>query len=145
VLNRYPLWRMVMTCRNAVYKDEAADITDQKLEIAEFTDQQIRAFLRSWEPSFPEGKSTDELLLALQDRPRIMALARNPLLLTITAYLYSDQDFILPHSRAEFYDQSTDQLLRVWHTEQNQFQAAVKRLILQHLAVVFQNRSTHDH
>ena len=62
-------------------------------------------------------------------------LARNPLLLTIIAYLYTDTPFILPHSRAEFYQQSSDVLLRQWHREHNQFPAPAKRLILQHLAL----------
>ena len=83
----------------------------------------------------PQGKSVDESLGRLSDRPRIMAMARNPLLLTIIAYLYSDTPFQLPHSRAEFYDRAISILLDILHPEQNHYKARDKRLVLQHLAL----------
>lgn len=83
----------------------------------------------------PDGKSIEQLMNTLHNRPQIMILARNPLLLTIVAYLYTDTKFVLPHSRAEFYQKSTDVLLDQWHVEHNRFSAANKKLILQHLAV----------
>ena len=87
----------------------------------------------------PPGKSIEQLIQTLRERPRIMALARNPLLLTIIAYLYTDTDFVLPHSRTEFYDQAVDVLLRQWKEERNRFKAPHKRLILQQLALFNQD------
>jgi len=87
LLDEHEKCRAVITCRTAVYRGEFADTADQTLEIVEFSDQQIRRFLRSWEPDMPEDKSIEQLMQTLHDRPRIMALARNPLLLTIIAYL----------------------------------------------------------
>ena len=80
--------RVIITCRTAVYKKEFANTADRTLEIVEFNDQQITQFLQSWEGEMASrGKSIEQLMLTLHDRPRIMALARNPLLLTIITYL----------------------------------------------------------
>lgn len=133
--------RTIITCRNAVYKGEFADSVDRTLEIVEFSDQQVRSFLSSWEPYMPAGRSVEQLMHTLRDRPRIMALARNPLLLTIIAYLYTDTPYVLPHSRAEFYRQSTDVLLRQWHQERNVYESRDKQAILQRLALYFMDSS----
>ena len=129
----------MITCRSAVYNDEFADLADQKLEIVEFSDQQIQRFLISWAPDMPTDKSVENLLRNLRERPRIMALARNPLLLTIIAYLYTDTEFVLPHSRTEFYDKSVSVLLEQWKEKRNKYKAAHKKLVLQHLALFNQD------
>lgn len=131
--------RVLITCRSAVYKNEFSQSVDQTLDIVEFSDQQVRIFLETWQPYLPPGKSIEQLIQTLRERPRIMALARNPLLLTIIAYLYTDTDFVLPHSRTEFYDQAVDVLLRQWKEERNRFKAPHKRLILQELALFNQD------
>jgi len=131
--------RAIITCRNAVYNEEFADIVDQTLEVDEFADQQIRRFLRPWGQYMPSGRSIEHLMQTLQDRPRIMALARNPLMLTIIAYLYTDTPIALPHSRAEFYRQSTDFLLGKLHQELNVYETPDKQAVLEHLALYFQD------
>lgn len=127
--------RVVITCRTAVYKGELDEIADVRLEMLEFNDQQVYRFLRTWEQDIPLGKSVAQLVQSLRDRPRLMAVARNPLLLTIIAYLYADTTFILPNSRSEFYQQAIDVLLRQWHERHNEFPAGAKSLLLQHLAL----------
>jgi len=139
LLDTYKQCRAIITCRTAVYRNEFAEKTEQTLEIVEFSDQQIHQFLMPWEKDMPPEKSIEQLIFALRDKPRIMALARNPLLLTIIAYLYSDTEFILPHSRAEFYSKATDVLLDQWKVERNHYKAAQKRLVLQHLALFNQD------
>jgi hypothetical protein len=139
LLDTFERCRAIITCRSAVYRNDFAETVNQTLELVEFNDQQIQHFLRAWQPSMPAGKSTEQLLRTLHDRPLLMALARNPLLLTIIAYLYADTEFVLPHSRAEFYAQATDVLLRQWHTERNHYRAPQKGLVLQHLALFNQD------
>lgn len=135
LLRQYPKNRAVVTCRSAVYKGELADWADQQFSVAEFDDQQMQRFLLAWEADMPEGKSAQHFLRALRERPQIMALARNPLLLTMVAYLYTDTEFVLPHSRTEFYTRSTGLLLEQWKLERNRYKVANKRLVLQHLAL----------
>ena len=134
--DKYPKTRFVLTCRSRVYHNELNETVSSILEIQDFTDQQIRRFLRSWsEDMTKRGKSVDQLVNALQERPAILYLARNPLLLTIIAWLYTDTDVVLPHSRAEFYSKSTALLLGEWKPERNEFKLpGAKQLLLQHLA-----------
>src|SRR5262249_33335380 len=93
-----------------------------------------------WQGQMPEGKSADQLVATLADRPRILALARNPLMLTIIAYLYVDTQIILPHSRAEFYRRATFILLEEWKEKQNRFNLGEKLDVLRHLALEHQQR-----
>jgi hypothetical protein len=127
--------RAVITCRTVVYSDDFSDLVDATLSVSEFSDLQIRRFLQPWEPDMPESKSADQLMQTLRDRPRIMVLARNPLLLTIIAYLYTDTNRILPQSRADFYKISTGIFLEQWHEQQNKFPERDKRTILRELAL----------
>jgi hypothetical protein len=138
LLRAHPDCQAVITSRPAAYDGEFDDMVDQRLEIARFSDQQIQGFLSSWEPEMPLDKSPAHLLRNLHERPHIMRLARNPLLLTIIAYLYADTPFVLPHSRSAFYDKAITVLLEQWDRvkgKHNQFTADEKQLVLQHLAL----------
>ncbi|WP_430015025.1 NACHT domain-containing protein [Microcystis protocystis FBCC-A270] len=141
-LENYKKCRVIITCRTAVYHDEFVDNTEETLEIDEFSDQQMRRFLQAWKSEMPPEKSVEQLIQNLRAKPKIMALARNPLLLTIIAYLYTDTPFVLPHSRAEFYTKATDVLLELRDQERNidnQYRGVNKRRVLQHLALYAQN------
>ena len=145
LLDQHSNCRAIITCRTAVYNGEFADTADRTLEVVEFNDQQIRSFLTSWAKDMPPDKSIDQLMQTLYDRPRIMAIARNPLILTIVAYLYTDTRFVLPHSRAEFYRKSTEVLLEQWdqfRQTPNNYQGRDKRLVLRDLALYAQNQTS---
>jgi NACHT domain len=141
-LDEHKRCRLIVTCRTAVYKNEFANETEKTLEVVEFTDQQMRQFLDAWQREIPAGKSIDQLMQTLRDRPRIMALARNPLLLTIITHLYTDPSFELPRSRTEFYQKSTSILLDQWQDKFNRYQGVDKRRVLQCLALNQQQAST---
>ena len=132
---KHPDNRIIVTCRKAVYQGELDAWVDAKLEISEFSDQQIQRFMTSWQKDMPAEKSIEHFFRTLRDRPQIMALARTPLLLTMVAFLYTDTEFVLPHSRSEFYSRSTDLLLDQWHGERNHYKAMHKRIVLQRLAL----------
>ena len=141
-LENYKKCRVIITCRTAVYHNEFVDNTEETLEIDEFSDQQMRRFLQAWKSEMPPEKSVEQLIQNLRAKPKIMALARNPLLLTIIVYLYTDTPFVLPHSRAEFYTKATDVLLELRDQERNianQYSGVNKRRVLQHLALYAQN------
>jgi len=141
-LENYKKCRVIITCRTAVYHNEFVDNTEETLEIDEFSDQQMRRFLQAWKSEMPPEKSVEQLIQNLRAKPKIMALARNPLLLTIIAYLYTDTPFVLPHSRAEFYTKATDVLLELRDQQRNipnQYSGVNKRRVLQHLALYAQN------
>lgn len=140
LLDRHEGCPAVVTCRTAVYRNEFAGAVDRTLEIQEFTDSQIYQFLESW-PNMPPEKSIDELMKNLRERPRIMALARNPLLLTIVTFLYSDkEEFVLPYYRTDFYDRAVNELLRNKETL-NKYDGPPKYYVLQHLALFNQEKN----
>jgi hypothetical protein len=136
--------RFVVTCRTQVYRDEFATTADRTLEVAEFADSDILRFLKPWEPAMKQDQSVEQLMQTLRERPRILLLARNPLLLTMIAYLYADQHMALPHSRAEFYRQSTTLLLEKWQREFNRFGVPPKAAVLSRLALRFQAQPAED-
>ncbi len=149
LLKTHSQCRVVITCRTAVYDNEFYDIVNRKLEVVEFTDQQMRRFLKAWEPEMiATDKSVNQMMAALQERPLILELARNPLLLTLVAYLYVEPAFVLPRSRAAFYRESTALLLDQRNYkgddeyQYNRYQADKKRRVLQHLALYTQDHST---
>ncbi len=147
LLYKFDKCPVVITCRNAVYNDEFAEDIDQTLDIIDFTDQQIRRFLGAWKNQMPPEKSIEQLMQTLRERPQIISLARNPLLLTIIAYLYTDTPFVLPHSRAEFYEKLIEILLDPLDTvknQQNQYKARDKRRVLQFLALFIQDNATRN-
>ena len=137
--NQYSKCPLIVTCRTAVYKSELNDIVDQTLEVAEFDDRQVHQFMRPWEKYMPPKKSINQLIKTLHDRPRIMELARNPLMLTIIAHLYCDTKHELPHNRTEFYHFSTYVLLSIWHDELYTYAPQAMESVLKHLALFNQD------
>jgi hypothetical protein len=146
-LKRHEKCRAIITCRTAIYNDEFFHDVNKTLEITRFNDLQIKRFLSAWQLQMPNGKSVERLIKNLGDRPRIMELAKNPLMLTIIAYLYTNiPDFDLPYSRAEFYTKATNILLESNDKIKNistDYDANDKRQILQHLALYAQNTTNY--
>ncbi|MEV5890723.1 NACHT domain-containing protein [Nonomuraea fuscirosea] len=149
--------QMVVTCRSAVYDRRLAEVATCTVEVAPFDEAQMRRFLTGWPwpdisgipGSLSEGpadgssgvpsrrETVDELMATLRDAPLIMQLARNPLLLTMIAYLYSGDDEVkLPNSRTVFYAHATDYLLRSKLTHATRFKEQQRRRALQRLALL---------
>ncbi|WP_181387069.1 NACHT domain-containing NTPase [Streptomyces sp. Act143] len=142
-LHAYDRCRMVVTCRIAVYRGEFADEAIPVVRVEEFDDRLIQRFLYGWPwPSTLEPDTVEQLLGALHDTPQLMPLARNPLLLTMIAYLYSYEyagtGQALPHNRTDFYDQVTVSLLRDRQRDAR-FAQPVKRAALRRLALAAQD------
>ncbi|WP_371655330.1 MULTISPECIES: NACHT domain-containing NTPase [unclassified Streptomyces] len=135
--------RTVVTCRIAVYRGEFNEDADRTLRVQEFDERLVRRFLHGWPwPEHLPPDTVDQLLGALRDTPQLMPLARNPLLLTMIAYLYSNvyagTDQVLPHTRADFYKQVTDSLLGDRQRDAR-FSHPVKKAVLQALALAAQD------
>ena len=142
LLDKYDKCRVIITCRAAVYHNDFAESVEKTLDIKEFSDRQMRLFLEAWKSEMPPDKSINQLIQTLRDRPLIMELARNPLMLTIVAHLYTQVNFVLPQSRSDFYQESTHILLNQWQNNFNQYkESAHKRRVLQHLALFAQDNA----
>ncbi|MGK5732044.1 NACHT domain-containing protein [Streptomyces sp. URMC 124] len=141
--------RIVVTCRVAVYEAQFAEQFHQTLRVEDFDEHLIRRFLGGW--PWPEGTATEtveQLMAALRDTPQLMPLARNPLLLTMIAYLYSyvyaGTDQVLPHTRADFYKQVVDNLL-IDQRRRPTFAHPLKKAVLHHLALAAQDTPAANH
>ncbi len=61
-MDTYEQCPVIITCRSAVYHNEFVNYVNQTLEIVEFSDRQIRNFLKAWEKELPPEKSIDQLI-----------------------------------------------------------------------------------
>ncbi|SDC48282.1 NACHT domain-containing protein [Actinokineospora iranica] len=137
---RHASCQIVVTSRTATYHGQLLPEFATTIHIADLGDRRIRRFLSQW----PGARGVDGLLAALRAAPRIMALARNPLLLTMIAYLYggaNDPRTVLPRSRADFYREATDLLLGRLTDHRTVFRGAVKKAVMSRLAVLAQGKS----
>lgn len=131
---RYDACPAVLTCREAVYSDDLHDVLDAKFVIAEFRERDVSKFLSRWPKTNPD-KTAAQLMTELEDRPRLASVTRNPLMLTVLAWLYFDQaSFTLPGSRTAFYKAAADIMLTQWNVAQNEKSPSHKRNILQRVA-----------
>ncbi|TWP45999.1 NACHT domain-containing protein [Lentzea tibetensis] len=129
--------QIVVTCRTAVYDEQLRSEIPATFHVQDFDERLVRRFLRQW----PGFDAVEQLMSTLRDSPRIMQLARNPLLLTMIAYLY-DRGGTLPHSRADFYRDAILELLRI--KKNNRYPSQAKKALLKHLALVAQDVPAHE-
>lgn len=105
--------RVFLTSRPSSYHGQLDDLIPDRFATAEFTRAQVREFLlgrRNYRPP----RSAERLFQEIADHPRILAICRNPLLLSIVSHLYIHTRYELPESREEFYKHCIDALLREW-------------------------------
>jgi hypothetical protein len=135
----YPGARFIVTCRTAAYSGSLDGTVDEVFYVQDLSDELVDRFLYAW-PALNARGAVDRLINALRDTPRVAILVRNPLLLTMLAYLYSyeykESVNMLPRNRTQFYRDATELLLRRWQEEFNKFPWMAKKVVLQHLAMV---------
>ncbi|MDS4054266.1 hypothetical protein [Accumulibacter sp.] len=85
-----------------------------KAQIAQFIGGWYAALVRrAWLPLGEAERKRDDLLAA-SERPDLLPLARNPLLLTLMTTLHANRGR-LPDDRADLYDESVELLLLRWN------------------------------
>ncbi|MCF2148810.1 NACHT domain-containing protein [Desmonostoc muscorum LEGE 12446] len=110
---RYSKNYMIITCRHA-----ACEYNFQKfveVEIADFDDQEIEAFINKWFSKSPNQDKLENFLRRLNENPSIKQLAKNPLLLTLLCLVAGD-DYDLPINRYQLYQDAVEVLLKRWDT-----------------------------
>lgn len=108
---QYSDCHVVVTCRIAA-KDYSFDQFTY-MELADFTPQQVKAFVGHW--FRPNDKKRDSMLaeLARPEHEGIRELTNNPLLLTLLCLTYEETLHFPPH-RVEIYEEALDALLKKW-------------------------------
>lgn len=99
----------ILSCRIAAYNAQFEKFKD--MELADFTDDQIKRFVNSW---FGAGIPKAELYWKqLSENGPVKELASIPLLLTLFCIAF-DKNMELPRNKAELYHDAVEALLREW-------------------------------
>jgi energy-coupling factor transporter ATP-binding protein EcfA2 len=115
-VEKYDRTQTLITCRIA-----ASDYSFQPftyVEIADFTEAQIRTFVGNWFRN-QEGEKDEDTSKRFQvefkktDNKGLQDLARTPLLLTLLCLTF-DETLTFPQRRAEIYQEALDALLKKW-------------------------------
>lgn len=116
---RFPRSRYVVASRIVGYDEAPLDRRDFAHHvILPLEDEEIRRFVHKWyharerDPVQRRRKIAD-LIATIDREPRIRALARNPLLLTIIALVHRIEAE-LPHERVKLYDKCVTTLIDTW-------------------------------
>ena len=124
-VDRYSQNRFIASCRIAAYKGGFTRFTE--VEMAEFDDAQIEAYIKNWFASTPDQyrrqldaeMGTAQLcwnMLNEWEHESTKELAQNPLLLTLLCMVYDNsQDF--PRNRAALYEDALNIFLKEWAAE----------------------------
>ena len=124
-VDQYSQNRFIASCRTAEYKGGLTRFTE--VEMAEFDDTQIEAYIKNWFDSTPdqyrrqldkEMETAKQCWKALnaQEHRATKELARNPLLLTLLCMVYDiSQSF--SRNRASLYENALNIFLKEWTAE----------------------------
>jgi len=126
VSRKYSPNQFAISCRLAAYNHWFDTFTD--IEIADFTDAQIRQFISNWFGDEP--KMAEQCWRQLSLDPPIKELATLPLLLTLLCLAFNET-MEFPENRADLYKEAVDALLKKWDSSRR-----IKRSqIYKHLSV----------
>jgi hypothetical protein len=140
LLRKYPRCRAIITCRSDAYKNEFAQAVDAALELEELSDQQIFEFLGQWKRTLPADHpfSVDRFLKVANSRERLIPLMRNPLILTMLAFVHTSSPDGLADTRAGIFERCVDLVLNRSNLDRSPQVPEVKKTILAGLALLIQ-------
>jgi len=100
----------------------------QHARLGRLDDSQVTEFIRRWyalqlsDNERERQDATESLLKAVQHTPSVYGLARNPLLLTLMAFIHQGLRK-LPQDRGELYEKCVEMLLKTWQEARNDGEA----------------------
>ena len=133
-LSTYPKNHVIVTSRKAGYHGELVGF--HTLELMEFDDEQIELFIDNWfKKTNPE--KTRLIINAIKKSDRILAIARNPLMISIISIIY-EEDRQLPQRRVELYNRCIEVVLNRWDVARrinNKYDSKAKEKIIRKFAL----------
>jgi len=108
--------RCILTTRPHGFRDVHLSAQFQRTEIQPFTPDDVAQFIHHWYETaydFEYQEEAEELIAAIQAKPRVTEIAQNPLLCTIIAIIYRNNR-VLPNHRVELYRECCKALLDTW-------------------------------
>ena len=109
--------RLIVTCRKEAYRRIPLDIPIIK-EVRPLSDGQIQSFANKWPLVFPQPKNAQTFWRDLNTTPRILELARSPLLLVGGLMQYTESNLGIPEERYEYLARVAKWLTVEWSTAQ---------------------------
>ncbi len=137
----YPQCRFVVTTRPQAYREEATLAGWQPVSIDDLDDEHVDQFLRLWSECLHDTadaaeRHQKELREALDGKPEIRRMARNPVMLTALAVVHWN-DKRMPEQRAELYESVLGWLAKARERDKREGAESCLRL-LGHLALGMQ-------
>jgi predicted NACHT family NTPase len=108
--------RCILTTRPHGFRDVHLSAQFQRTEIQPFTSEEVAQFIHHWYETayaFEYQAEAEELIAAIQAKPRVTEIAQNPLLCTIIAIIYRNNR-VLPNRRVDLYLKCCEALLDTW-------------------------------
>ncbi|MEM6456766.1 MAG: metallophosphoesterase, partial [Acidobacteriota bacterium] len=145
-LGQHPRVPALVTSRIAGYDRAPLPKDYDELRLEPFDDDTLQHFVRIWYTSQEDraderARKIADLQAALQIRPRVRELARNPLLATLIALVHR-YEATLPGERAALYDKVVETLLKTWPAQAGrsfpELDADLQRAELETLALQLQ-------
>jgi formylglycine-generating enzyme required for sulfatase activity len=134
---------LVLSCRTYSYQHGKQLTGFDRLEVMEFEDAEIEQFAHNWFDAPALQPLAGEVTAALQQNPRLLELARNPLLLLLILHHYQ-QERNLPRLRSEMYKHCIRTRITRWNTQrgthQGRFGETDKWRLLRELALDWYRR-----
>lgn len=109
--------KLIVTCRKEAYRDIPLNIPSI-WEVRPLSDEQIKRFANKWPLPYPTGKSKDTFFNDLVTSPRILELARSPLLLVGGLMHYTEANLGIPEERFEYLQTMSKWLITDWAVAQ---------------------------
>jgi adenylate kinase family enzyme len=114
--DRFGASQFVVTCRIAAKEYVFERFTE--VEVADFDELQIEAFVGNWFRAKNDVSKADRFLKRLKEQKPIRELATSPLLLTLLCLVFGEEgDF--PSNRSDLYAEGVKVLLKKWDSKRN--------------------------
>ena len=137
--------KLIVTCRKEAYRARPLDIP-QVCEVRPLSDSQIAQFADRWPLEFPQGKSAKTFVQELRSAPRILDLARSPLLLVGGLMQYTESNLGIPEQRVQYLSRVASWLISDWATAQGHppdpYRQAYEKLLTKLAFFMHKNEAT---
>lgn len=105
--------KLIVTCRKEAYREIPLSIQNIK-EVRPLSNLKIKEFAKKWPLDYPTSKNADKFWVDLASTPKILELARSPLLLVGGLMQYTESNMGIPENRVDYLNRIADWLTVEW-------------------------------